>query len=426
MTELLAGAAAIDITPPAGLAMAGFAARTEPATGRHDALTVRAVVVGETALVAVDVLGLDGATTRRIRAGARLADDTIVVAAIHTHGGPQPSVSPPFNDADPRFMARLEQAAIEVVDRAAAARRPARLAAGLGPDPGVARNRRHPGGITDPSLPVVEITGLDGGPIATIVAYACHPVVLGADNRLWTADYPGVVRAEIERRQPGTLALFLTGCAGDANIGHSAQASISLAPNAARTFENAGVIGRRIADCAAAADLSEMRGDVGIASRTVTLRFARRERVPVGELADAWRREIPTVEPARAALLTGWIRWAEAGVADDLAGLRREVRVTALSWGGIELVALPGEIFAETAHRIRVAIANPAALVIAYADDNPGYIPAASEFAAGGYEVEEAHRYYGMPATFAPGSAETLADAAVELVLGLRTRKSAS
>jgi hypothetical protein len=323
-------------------------------------------------------------------------------------------------------MARLEQAAIAAIDQAAAARRPARIAAGNGADPAVARNRRHPGGPTDPALPVVQIDTLDGAPIATVLAYACHPVVLGADNLLWTSDYPGVLRAEIERRRPGTLALFLTGCTGDANTGHSAHASFSLAPNAARTFATAESIGRRIADCADAAVLTPMAGGVAIASRTVALRFARREAAPIAELAAAWRAEAATADAARAALLAGWIHWAEAGPPADVAALRRPVRVSALTWAGVEIIALPGEIFAATAERIRAAIANPAAIVIAYADDVPGYIPPAQEFAAGGYEVEEAHRYYGAPASFAPGSAEALADAGVELVLALRARLSGS
>ena len=42
-----AGAAIVDMTPPAGLAMSGFAARTAPATGAHDPLTARALVVGK-------------------------------------------------------------------------------------------------------------------------------------------------------------------------------------------------------------------------------------------------------------------------------------------------------------------------------------------------------------------------------------------
>ena len=45
---------------------------------------------------------------------------------------------------------------------------------------------------------------------------------------------------------------------------------------------------------------------------------------------------------------------------------------------------------------------------MAYSDDNPGYIPPQSEYQYGGYEIEEAHRFYGLGAAFAPGSAECL------------------
>ena len=56
-SPLLAGAAVVDITPPAGLMMSGYAARTQPATGSHDALTARAIAVGDTAIVVADVIG---------------------------------------------------------------------------------------------------------------------------------------------------------------------------------------------------------------------------------------------------------------------------------------------------------------------------------------------------------------------------------
>ncbi len=45
------GAATIDITPPDGQAMAGYAARTGVAVGAQVALTVRALVVDDTAVV---------------------------------------------------------------------------------------------------------------------------------------------------------------------------------------------------------------------------------------------------------------------------------------------------------------------------------------------------------------------------------------
>ena len=62
-----AGVALVDITPDRPLLMAGFAARTEPSLGVHDALTVRALIVDDTALVVADVIGLDEDLVARVR-----------------------------------------------------------------------------------------------------------------------------------------------------------------------------------------------------------------------------------------------------------------------------------------------------------------------------------------------------------------------
>lgn len=426
MSVLNVGAAILDITPPAGLAMAGFAARSEPATGAHDALTVRALAVEETAIVIVDVLGLDRATTDAIKARAALPAENIVIAALHTHGGPQTLQGRFIPGLDAHYMETLEEAVVHAISDALASRQPAVMSFGSGADPGIARNRRHPGGLTDPHLPVLTFTGTDGAPIATLVAHACHPVVLGADNRLWTADYPGYVRAQIEAARPGTLAIFATGCTGDANTGHSAYASWTLAASASRTFEAADRIGIAVAEKALAASPAPHSGTgASIARRTVSLGFMRRETDTMEALAAGWRAEAEVGDAARRALLSGWIAWAERGLPDDLATRRLDVEIAALRWGDIEIVALPGEIFAETAHTVRALIGNPDAILIGFADDNPGYIPPASEFASGGYEVDDAHRYYGQPATFAPGSAEALAEAAADAMRDLRGRAKA-
>jgi neutral ceramidase len=55
-------------------------------------------------------------------------------------------------------------------------------------------------------------------------------------------------------------------------------------------------------------------------------------------------------------------------------------------------------------------------LVTGYTGDCPGYLPDAEAYAHGGYEVTDAHRYYGMPAPFARGGAERLLDVVVGLV----------
>jgi hypothetical protein len=410
-----AGIARIDITPPAGLAMSGYAARTEPATGAHDPLTVRALAVDDTAIVVADVLGFHEDMAARIRARCVLPDERVVVVALHNHGGPD-SMAARAGDPDPAYLRRLEHAAVEAIDRAVAARRPARLGVGLGDDPDVTRNRRRPDGPVDRALPVLRVVGEDGAPIAVMAAYACHPVVLSADNRLWTADYAHYVRTALEARHPGAMALFFSGCAGDLNNGHSPQASMTLAVDGARSFATAERLGNRIAEAAFAAPETPVAGDIGVANARLPLGFERLERTPLPQLAAEWRAERAASDAVRAALLDHWIRWAETAPPPPFPPWW--ARITVLRWGDVPIIALPGEIFAETALTIRAALGGRPAFVIGYAEGNPGYIPPAREFPFGGYEVEEAHRFYGMPATFAAGSAEELAAIAIRLLRG--------
>jgi hypothetical protein len=408
-----AGVAVIDVTPPAGLAMAGYGARTSPATGAHDPLTVRAIVVDDTAIVVADVVGFDDAMSRRIRERCPLPAEHVIISALHTHGGPVMSVDCTGGEPDPDYVARLEEACVSAIGQAAANARPAEIFVGAGADPDVARNRRHRGGAVDRALPVLVVRGTDGAPIAVVTSYACHPVVLGPDNNFWTADYPHFVRTRLERDYPGATAIFITGCCGDANNGHTAHASLSLAASPERTYAAAERIGGRIADAARQAAMSPAGEGTHVANREVTLALAWREDGPPRELAAKWRAEA-TADPTQAAILGTWVHWAEA-IADPRPA-PWVGRVTVMRWGSVPIVAFPGEIFAETALGIRALLKGRPAFVLSYADSTPGYIPPASEFAFGGYEVDEAHRYCGMPAAFAPGSSEALAAAAEDLI----------
>lgn len=409
-----AGAASVDITPPPGLLLAGFAARTEPSTGVHDRLTARAVVVDDTALVVLDVIGLHEDMAARIRQRCALPDNNVLVAATHTHGAPVSMRGRLGRKADEAFLQQIEDGAVAAIAEALANARSARLFAGMGGDPDVARNRRHADGALDRSLPVVRIRDLDGSTIAVVVSYACHPVVLAADNREMTADYPHFVRDALEEACPGAIAVFLTGCAGDANTGHTAQASWTLAANNERTFATAERIGKRIAAAALEAPEVEVEGSVGSVYCDLELSLTRLEEAPLPELASAWRAERATADPVRAILLDHWVEWAEQNA--DVPPGQWSARVSLLDWCGVPIIGLPGEIFGETGLAVRAACAGRTALVVAYAEGSPGYIPPRSEFVFGGYEVAEAHRFIGMPGAFAPGSAEALADAATALL----------
>jgi hypothetical protein len=232
---IMAGAAAVDVTPPAGLMLCGYAARTEPARGTHDALTARALVVGDTAIVVADVLGLHEESCARIRQRAGFGD-RLVVVATHTHGGPMSMSGRGGGDADPAFLEQLEDGCVEAVRRAGANRQPARLLAGNGANPSIAFNRRTEGGPIDPTVPVLRVEARDGTPLAVAFAHGCHPVVLGAGNRLYTADFPHFARAAVEAAHPGAVALFLPGCSGDVSTGHSPESSISTETPPDRTF----------------------------------------------------------------------------------------------------------------------------------------------------------------------------------------------
>ena len=411
MTRALshAGVACVDITPPPGLAMAGFAARRGSATEAHDPLTVRALVVGDTALAVVDVIGLGAGLSARVRSRCGLAAENVTLAATHSHGGPVSMPGRLSAAADPAWIERLESGLVTAIRAASAAREPVRLSGGTGADPGVAKNRRRPDGPVDRGVPVLRLDRPDGSPLAVLVSYACHPVVLGADNRRWTADYPFFVRAALEEALPGAIAVFATGCCGDVNTGHSAAASLDATPQPARSYAEAARLGRLLAESALQAPLSPLSGTVLAAEANCTLPFELRDGDPA-TLADGWETEAAGADPDRAHLLRHWSAWARALAATSAPPL--PARVTALDWGGARILALPGEIFAATALTLRHRQSAAPLFVLGTADDTPGYVPPRAEYAAGGYEVDEAHRFYGMPAAFAPGCAETLAAAA--------------
>jgi hypothetical protein len=240
-------------------------------------------------------------------------------------------------------------------------------------------------------------------------------VVLGADNRQWTADYPGTVRATVEAAEPGCVALFLTGCCGELNTGHSAHASVSVQTTPDRTFEACERVGRRIADAALAVPVRPMpvTGPATGVSAQVALPLGVLDPRDTAASRDDWQRELPRADAARQALLRNWIAWAEDVAPTPVVSWT--ARVSVLRWAGVRVVALPGEPFSVTARDIAARLPGDDTVIVGYSDGCPGYIPPAGEFAHGGYEVDEAHRYYGMPAPFGPGAAESLVDLAVTL-----------
>src|SRR5206468_1717248 len=93
---LYAGVCETDITPPLGVWMCGYAFRPTGCTAIHDRLYARALVLNDghaaIAILSMDLLGLDFDLVDAVRAGIEretgIPQAGIMLAATHTHGGP--------------------------------------------------------------------------------------------------------------------------------------------------------------------------------------------------------------------------------------------------------------------------------------------------------------------------------------------------
>lgn len=422
--SLRVGTAVVDITPRVGGHLAGFAVRQAPSERVNDPLSARAVAVTDgdniSVIVALDLIALTldqhRAWRERAARSTGIAASNIVVTATHTHGGPTVTPGALGDEPDDTYLQLLEQRIAEAVAEACSRLEPATISYGAGRCTDVASNRRQPGGPIDPMIPVITVCDIWGATKAVIFSFACHPVVLGADNLAITADWPGAARRRIERVLPGATAVYLQGCCGQLNTGHSPDASMTTAPQQRRTFAEAERIGERIAAEVLSVGGEQSTGPlkVAVAERAVPIEF--RDPGPeLGRDVDAWNAEIAAADPSRAAILAMWLQWAAARP-----GLVRnfpEATVAAHRWGDAFLSFLPGEPFVEMALDIRHATRLDRLLTAGYAGGVPGYVPYPPEaYLAGGYEVEAAHRFYGQPGVVVPAVGSRIFEAAVATV----------
>jgi hypothetical protein len=409
--------------------MSGFVARTGGATGIHDRLWARAAAFGdgERTLVAIvlDVLAVDAALTAAVRAAVTardvVAERDVILAATHTHGGPALLTKALLGTVAPGVRERLVDGAVAAALAALSDLSDAELTFAVGRETTVARNRRVPNGAIDADVPVA-LVHCDGAVVGILTGYACHPVVLGPDNQCFTRDYPGTVVDALEERWPGAVALFLTGACGQINTGHPSTASLALDPTPQRTFAAAHTHGGRLAAAAvdAAQGARHLRPTPLRASRRIVpLPLAAPRRDPGADVAD-WRAELALLAPdaaARRADLEARCTWAERIAPRPPAPVEVEAACWAL--GDLAIAWFPGEVFVE--HGLELKAANDGPLiVVSNALDAPGYVPHASAYPAGGYEVAEAFRYYGRPGPYTPAAGHALAAAMYALLQEVR------
>jgi hypothetical protein len=429
-----AGAARVDTTPTAPVRMAGYASRSSPSQGVAHPLFAKALALADArghraVLVTCDIIAFRRAFTDRVadrvKAKHGLPREELVLFASHTHAGPSPvdvSDGPPRdgfqNNAE--YTRDLEDKLVALVGAALDGMEPATLSYGIGrahftlnrrePTPKGIKLGKNPAGPTDESVPILRVQDGRGKPVAIVFGYACHNTTLRPDMMRIDPDFAGYAQDRIEADNPGALALFVTGCAGDAD------------PHPFGTLEMARDHGEELG---AAVKFvldhpswwTTLSGPLRTAYRETTLHFAG-----------------PTDRASYEKLLN-----------DPNAGKKRHARhmieaidqgkpiradyphysVQALALGDqLTMLALSGEVVVDYAIRLQHELGGEgrALWVAAYANDVIGYIPSVRVLKEGGYEGVES--FYGStwPAPFAEDVESIVVKAAHDVVEKVRAK----
>ena len=364
--ELTAGVARVEVTPPVGSPMGGYSERQGPSTGVHDPLYATVLVLKSTGMtVAIISCDLRSFPSERIvtLARQRKLADHILIAATHNHSGPLTWEDKSWPRPERSWFADTEDRILQALETATKQMFPARIASGFG-EIYLGHNRRQvsadskvtmlwrnadkkPTSPIDPTIGVIRVDDATGKPRALIVNYACHAVVLGPDNRLISADYPGYLARRIERELNGALCLFTQGGAGDINPYLDKQ------PIAQNAFGEAEKMGNALADAA--------------------LTVARKLKPPANDTASVL---------AAAEVLSFRDRW-------DSQKTIRAGLTTLLINDQIAIATLPGEPFVDLQIELRDKSEIPYTFLFGYTysagGEWIGYVPTIRAASEGGY-----------------------------------------
>jgi hypothetical protein len=433
-----AGVAQVDITPDGPVYMSGYAARKTPSEGVDLPLRAKALALrdghGNTILwITADVIGFDREFTERvtgrIRAEHSLPCEAVALFASHTHSGPMLRVSEeslqamgidPSSDGPKRniaFREALQTMLVKLAGDALRGLKPAAAAFGQG-QAGFAMNRRektekgfkigvNPQGPTDPSVPVLRVADATGKTIAIVFGYACHNTTLTDKAIRLSGDYAGFAQEQIEAVQPGAIALFITGCAGDAN------------PEPRGTLELARRHGRALAEAVARVldgSLVPLSGVIGSAYAEPPIRFA--------GPTDRASLEQRLTEPGsgRQAHARRLLARLDAGKPIET---EHPYPIQAFALGDqLKLLALAGEVVVDYAIRMRRELRDDGRRlwIAAYANDVFGYVASRRVIREGGYEGLEAYYYSAYPTPLDEDVEEVIVGTAKEVIQRVSAR----
>lgn len=395
--DWLAGSARIQITPEVPLVMAGYASRTTPFTSVKQDIWAKALVLEDetgkrAAIITTDLIGFSTQVTPAIYAGITektgIERNDILLTWSHTHSAPRLTLeeTPHAGTTDDdrknsvAYTRKLQEQIVHLVELATRSLQPVDLHWGKG-FAGFVMNRRertergvrlgfNPSGHVDRSLPCLRVRTQDGKIMAALFQVACHNTTLGSRNFEMCGDYAGFAQSNLEAQYPGTNAMFMTGCAGNAN------------PYPRGTMDITEQLGKELANEVARLLESDLR--------------------PVeGPLTTGLSEAKLSLQPAKSttelkAVASDGPNWLRGSANTMLEILNRGDRlpthyaapISAWQFGNdLTLLALSGEVVSGYVLETQKAIGHRKLWIAAYCHDSFGYLPTAQIVREGGYET---------------------------------------
>ncbi len=452
--SLRAGAAQIEITPWAGVHMAGDITRRRSANLVADPLFARAVVFEsqgrKLCLLSMDLTIITRPYSQRIRQAAAqwgFDPEAVLVHVTQTHTAPACGhfmVHPDFEGipeeydwlrgSNEQYNELVVERAVQAIRDADQALQPVRVAADSGVEGRLAWNRRAIGrdgrvrmppprwewprgptgiryleGPIDPEVGVVCIQDYNLKMVGMLLHYTCHPVNV-FPKPIVSADWPG---AWVQQMQAAygqqCVPLVLNGCCG--NINPWAPYDPDHVPDHRRMGCMLAETTQRVAETVEFTDqavLDWRSKHLAIPLREIDSEQLRRAEDILGQSPQpVWTDESKTRVDHE---------WMTAASLYSLHLLRQrnsalDYHIQALRIGDIAIVGLPGEPFVEGGLKIKLDSPTFPTYVAHCCSHYVGYIPTREAVARGGYEVDTS---YWSP--LVPEALDMIATTAVELL----------
>ena len=402
---LLCGAAREKITPVIGAHLSGYSPDVV-STNVHDDLTATAVAFSDgnntMLLISVTVCDinteLDMELRRKISEKCNVPAENIILAAIHTHSGPNVCGSEGWGAIDHEYVNTIFLPALLKVSSDAVARMvPSELGTASGKsDVGINRRQQNRGGSIslgqnpwgsyDPTMTVITVRSLsDKKGIVNLIHYGCHGTACGISGDI-SRDWAGVMIDRLEE-VTGTLTAFINGAEGD--VGPLLTNGQTGGDGNIKYVEEHGAYAAfdavRIAREIRSFSVPEMKLKHGI----VKLHY---QKLPP---LDEVNRELKAIGDPTGLYNIGYLKYQHLvkvkklleGKSDGWPDEYTYSTMTAII-GDTVILPFPYEIFSEISLRLRAYSGYQNTLCLSCANGYNSYLPTEDQLCRGGYEVD--------------------------------------